>query len=669
MGHRIFFCMTVMFMVVWGKLMAQDVQDTVVLKSVEIVGFTADRLFEKEEAGMRETKVDSIVMMEKISSSLSDLLSENTPIFIKNNGRGALATASFRGTAASHTQVVWNGININSPMTGSVDFSLIPVYIIDDINLKHGTASIADNSGGLGGSINIGNYDTHDTCFTLKYVQGIGSYHTFNEYLGVGWGNRKISLKTRVYHNYSKNDFTFVNRRIKVYNPVTGLYEYPIDTNDNASYKIYGLLQEIYFHINGNNALSVKYWGQRADRSIPQVTSYEGPENSNLNNQKDDDNKVVVDWTHYGLKSELVVRSGFSNKHLLYTLRNFVSGVGIIPAIYSVSMSNSFVNSAKYTYNFSEDFSIEASFDANFHKVSSTDTIQHVGYDAVRQEYSAFMSINKSFWKRLNMTLMMREDLVDGKFAPLIPYLGFDLKILKKADFIVKGNIARNYHQPTLNDLYWIPGGNRDLLPENGFGFELGLEYQYVVPDFKIKTEVTGFRNDVNNWIVWIPSFKGYWQPMNISRVLAQGIEASLSAEKSIKNVYIRVSGNYAYNHARNYGDIDVWGEDSYGKQLVYIPLHSANALVNVTYRKFFVTYQFNYYSERYTTSTNDITRRDWLYPYFMSDVFVGKDFNFKNFDFSVELKIYNLLNESYHSVLYRPMPGRNFLLQLVFEI
>ena len=52
-----------------------------------------------------------------------------------------------------------------------------------------------------------------------------------------------------------------------------------------------------------------------------------------------------------------------------------------------------------------------------------------------------------------------------------------------------------------------------------------------------------------------------------------------------------------------------------------------------------------------------------------MSDIFVGKDFNFKNFDFSVELKIYNLLNESYHSVLYRPMPGRNFLLQFIFEI
>ena len=172
------------------------------LKSVEIV---ASPEFNKEEAGMKETKVDSLVMLKKINMSLSELLSENTPIFVKSNGRGAMATASFRGTAASHTQVTWNGMNINSPMTGSVDFSLIPVYVIDDLNLKHGTASIADNSGGLGGSININNTNSNDSTLSVKYLQGIGSYSTFNEFLQLAWGNNKLSLKSRVYHNYSNS--------------------------------------------------------------------------------------------------------------------------------------------------------------------------------------------------------------------------------------------------------------------------------------------------------------------------------------------------------------------------------------------------------------------------------------------------------------------------------
>ena len=115
-------------------LFSQGIRDSVFM--IDAVEIKADRIFLKEEAGMKQTELDTAILKEKVSLSLSDLLSENTPVFIKNHGRGALATASFRGTAASHTRVNWNGININSPMAGMVDFSLIPVYIIDELNLK-----------------------------------------------------------------------------------------------------------------------------------------------------------------------------------------------------------------------------------------------------------------------------------------------------------------------------------------------------------------------------------------------------------------------------------------------------------------------------------------------------------------------------------------------------
>ena len=112
-----------------SSLFSQGSTDSLIhIQGVEII---SSRIFIKEEAGIKETHVDSSVIQAKRSVSLSDLLSENTSVFIKNHGRGALATASFRGTAASHTQVSWNGISINSPMAGMVDFSLIPVYLID----------------------------------------------------------------------------------------------------------------------------------------------------------------------------------------------------------------------------------------------------------------------------------------------------------------------------------------------------------------------------------------------------------------------------------------------------------------------------------------------------------------------------------------------------------
>lgn len=633
------------------------------LQGIEVV---ANQTFVKEEAGMKRTKVDSITLLEKINVNLSDLLSENTPVFIKNHGRGALSTASFRGTSASHTQVTWNGMNINSPMTGMVDFSQIPVYIIDDMDLKHGTSSISDNSGGLGGSINIKNTVDWDNCFSLKYIQGVGSYLTFNEFLQLGYGNKKIQGKTRIYHNYSKNNYTFINRSIINQDPETGNFYNPLDTNDQAQYKYCGLLQEIYYRPKEDHILSLKYWGQHSDRSVPRITSYEGPDNANINKQFDTDHKAVIDWTHYAKKTKWTAQSGYTYNTLDYTMKNTVPGVGLIPAVYSQSVQHALLNKATCNYNITEKWSFETQLSGNYYHVTSKDSVQKTGYTKERLEFSAFVAIRKNFWNRLNINLMLRQDFIDNQFVPFVPFFGFDVKLLKNQTFLLKGNIARNYHQPTLNDLYWQPGGNENLKPEEGYSGEVGLEYQLTCKHLKINTELTVYHSDINNWIIWIPSFKGYWEPQNINRVLSQGIEFSLGINGNIGKVTYKFSGTYAYTSSVNYGDKTVWGDESYGKQLVYVPLHSGNAMVNISYYGFFITYQNNSYSERFTTSSNDISQRDWLYPYFMNDLYFGKNFKIKKVELTAELKIYNLFNETYHSILYRPMPKRNFLLQLM---
>ena len=643
---------------------SQGIRDSVFqIKGVRV---TAGQIFKKEDAGMKEIVVDSLILLKKINLSLSDLLSENTPVFIKSHGRGALATASFRGTAASHTQVNWNGININSPMVGMVDFSLIPVYVIDDINLKHGTASIADRSGGLGGSINISNRVDWNRGFNLRYLQGIGSYNTYDEFLQIGGGNQKVQAKTRLYHNFSQNNFRYINRGIGNIDPETGEITNPSGSNDNASFTKYGILQELYYRPGISNIISFKYWGQWADRSIPRATSYEGPDNSNLNRQADNDQKAVIDWQHYTDKAKITLRSGYSRKQLDYTLKNYVPGLGLLPAIYSESKQQSTLNRAAYTYNFNDNFSIEISFDFNLHNVVSRDSVTKRGYKQQRSELSGFLAIRKSFADRLNLNLMLRQELVDNLFVPLIPFLGFDYRIFKEADFLIKGNIASNYHQPSLNDLYWQPGGNPDLLPEEGISAELGLEYQKVIKGHQLKAEITAYRSDINNWIIWIPSYKGYWEPRNVKQVLSQGIESNLTLKGKIGKVEYRVEANYAYTSSINYGNPLVWGDESYGKQLAYVPLHSGNLLLNLSYNGYFITYQNNSYSERYTTSSNDVTRRDWLYPYFMNDLTLGKELQLKKTRLSAELKVYNLLNETYHSILYRPMPGRNYMLLLM---
>lgn len=129
------------------------------------------------DIGRVESRLDSAALRESVALSLSDVLGFNSSIFLKNYGRATTSTANFRGTSPSHTQVSWNGMRISSPMLGSTDFSLIPSYFVDKVSILHGSSSLSDTGGGLGGLVKL----TSDAASTMihdglsaRYVQGIG---------------------------------------------------------------------------------------------------------------------------------------------------------------------------------------------------------------------------------------------------------------------------------------------------------------------------------------------------------------------------------------------------------------------------------------------------------------------------------------------------------------
>src|SRR5690625_7845156 len=68
---------------------------------------------------------DSII--ERSQPSLTQLLNFNSNIYFKESGAVMVSSPSFRGTTASQTVVLWNGININSQTTGQTDFNTINV--------------------------------------------------------------------------------------------------------------------------------------------------------------------------------------------------------------------------------------------------------------------------------------------------------------------------------------------------------------------------------------------------------------------------------------------------------------------------------------------------------------------------------------------------------------
>ena len=194
-----------------------------------------------KDIGVQRTRFDSIAMKENIALSMADVLTFNSSVFVKNYGRATLSTVAFRGTSPSHTQVTWNGMRINNPMLGMTDFSTIPSYFIDDASLLHGTSSVNETGGGLGGLVRLSTSPANHEGFGLQYVQGVGSFSTFDEFLRLTYGDKHWQSSTRVVYSSSPNDYKYRNRDKKenIYDEdknIIGSY-YPTERNRSGAYK------------------------------------------------------------------------------------------------------------------------------------------------------------------------------------------------------------------------------------------------------------------------------------------------------------------------------------------------------------------------------------------------------------------------------------------------
>lgn len=102
-------------------------------------------------------------------------------------------------------------MRINSPMLGTVDFSMIPAFFIDAATLLHGASSIGVTGGALGGAVVLGTRPSAQRGWQTQYVQGVGSFSTFDQYLRVSYGGQRWSASTRAVYSTSDNDFRYTN--------------------------------------------------------------------------------------------------------------------------------------------------------------------------------------------------------------------------------------------------------------------------------------------------------------------------------------------------------------------------------------------------------------------------------------------------------------------------
>ena len=132
-----------------------------------------------------------------------------------------LSTTSIRGSGASHTQITWNEININNPMPGQSDLSLIPSCFIDNVQIYYGGSSMAINSGGIGGIINLETNPEWKKETSVILNPWLGSFGRYTGSLQIKSGNTHFQTVTKLYLESSENNFRYLNSEMST-EPVLG---------------------------------------------------------------------------------------------------------------------------------------------------------------------------------------------------------------------------------------------------------------------------------------------------------------------------------------------------------------------------------------------------------------------------------------------------------------
>ena len=628
-----------------------------------------------KEIGTQQTKLDSAILKDNIALSMADILTFNTPIFVKNYGRATLSTVAFRGTSPSHTQVSWNGMKINNPMLGMTDFSMIPSYFIDDASLLHGSSSVNETGGGLGGAVKLSTKPAEAEGFGLQFIQGIGSFKTFDEFLRLTYGNAHWQASTRVVFSSSENDFKYRNRDKKenIYDEemnIVGQY-YPIERNCSGAFRDLHILQEVYYNTGKGDRIGLNAWYINSNRELPMLTVDHGSATDFDNRQREQTFRGLLSWDHLRSNWKVGAKVGYIYTAMAYDYKRDVGNGTMAHMTRSRSHINTIYGQIDGEYYIGRKWLFTANISLHQHLVESEDKniIRQdgnraiVGYRKGRPELSGSVSAKWRPTERIGLSVVIREELFGREWTPIIPAFFIDGVLSKRGNIVAKASISRNFRFPTLNDLYFLPGGNPDLRKESGWSYDAGLSFAVGKEGrYSLSGSANWFDSYIKDWIIWLPTTKGFFSPDNIKDVHAYGVELSANLNVALaKEWQLGLNSTFSWTPSINIGEPRTPADQSVGKQLPYVPELSSTITGRLSWRRWSLHYKWCYYSERYTMSSNDNSLTGKLPPYFMSNLSLEKSFAFKWADLSLKGTINNLFDEEYLSVLSRPMPGINF--------
>ncbi|NOQ92991.1 MAG: TonB-dependent receptor [Flavobacteriaceae bacterium] len=561
-----------------------------------------------------ESLSDSI--LKSNNQSLGNLLQNQLNLYFKQNGNGMVSSISLRGTNASQTGVYWNGIAINSSLNGQTDFNTLSASSFDEVEIRRGGASVLLGSGAIGGAINLSDQVLFKNIKEANLQLIIGSYQTYITQLQAVVSNNDFFAKVTLGGTKSENDYPYLDSDLK---------------NENGQFKNYNINGVFGHQINKKNSLTYFTSFVKNDRNTSRtLTAFSNAKLENTNSRN------LLDWKYLGNRFT-------SSLKLAYLTEKFTYFFDKEKSNYSTGKSNNFISKYDFTYFLNNNIFFNVGIEYKNERGE--------GSNIPKQDQNIFNNyilFHHQPIAKLNYNLSIRKGFSSVFEVPFI--YAVDAKYDLSKSIAIKTAFSTNYRTPTFNDLYWDPGGNPDLKSEKSKSTEIGLSFnnqwfQFHATSYYIKSK---------DLIQWRPVSGTLWQPQNVQDVSNYGFEVSAAAEKKFNQHIVGLKIQYDYTKSE---------DEAIKKQLIYVPFHKANSILNYQFKKWDFVYNLQYTGKVYITTSNTQS----IDAYLLSNIDIQRSF-LKN-KMQVAFKINNLFDKNYQSVAYRPMPSRNYTLQINFKI
>jgi vitamin B12 transporter len=167
----------------------------------------------------------------------------------------------------------------------------------------------------------------------------------------------------------------------------------------------------------------------------------------------------------------------------------------------------------------------------------------------------------------------------------------------------------------------------------------------------------------VDNWIIWLPN-GNFWEPSNIREVQNSGVEVFLRAGQKLGSWDFGLEGDYTLARAINQTNIDE-NDRSAGKQLPYTPEHKAQVTARVGHGNLSAFINGSWVGQRFVATDN----RSALGAYQLWNIGSRYAWSYWKMSGQLTMQVNNLMGENYEVLRLRPMPGRNYQINLSINI